>query len=71
MKDPNFYKTPMGKKYYDHDLPRLIESQNRLAAAIEKQNKLLEKEQRKGIIEKLAQFATKDEIKELIEAYNK
>tara|TARA_R100000005_G_C4989203_1_gene196937 strand:+ start:855 stop:1046 length:192 start_codon:yes stop_codon:yes gene_type:complete len=63
MKDPNFYKTPMGKKYYEHDLPRLIESQNRLAAAIEKQNKLFEKDQRKSI--------TKDEIKKLIESYNK
>jgi hypothetical protein len=46
MKDPNFYKTPMGKKYYEHDLPRLIESQNRLAAAIEKQNKLTEQANR-------------------------
>ena len=45
-KDPNFYKTPMGKKYYKHDLPRLIESQNRLAEAIEKQNKLNEKKLR-------------------------
>lgn len=46
MEDPNFYKTPMGKKYYEHDLPRLIESQNRLAAAIEKQNKLTEQANR-------------------------
>jgi hypothetical protein len=45
-KDPNFYKTPMGKKYYDHDLPKLIESQNRLAAAIEKQNKINEQANR-------------------------
>ena len=50
MKDPNFYKTPMGKKYYDHDLPRLIESQNRLAAAIEKQNLLSEKLNRQRIM---------------------
>ncbi len=50
MKDPQFYKTPMGKKYYDHDLPRLIESQNRLAAAIEKQNLLNEKLNRQRII---------------------
>ena len=62
-KDPNFYRTPMGKKYYEYDLPRLIQSQNRLAEAIEKQNKLLEKEQRKSV--------TKDEIKKLIESYKK
>ena len=62
-KDPNFYRTPMGKKYYEHDLPKLIESQNRLAEAIEKQNKLLEREQRKSV--------TKDEIKKLIESYKK
>ena len=46
MKDPNFFKTPMGKKYYEHDLPKLIESQNRLASAIEKQNKLNEQSNR-------------------------
>ena len=46
MKDPNFYKTPMGKKYYEHDLPKLIESQNRLAEAIEKQNKINEQANR-------------------------
>ena len=43
----DFHKTPMGKKYYEYDLPRLIDSQNRLAAAIEKQNKLAEKNSRK------------------------
>jgi len=41
-----FHNTMMGKKYYEHDLPKLIESQNRLAAAIEKQNQLNEKLQR-------------------------
>ena len=46
MKDPNFFKTPMGKKYYEHDLPKLIESQNRLAEAIEKQNKINEQANR-------------------------
>ena len=46
MKDPNFYKTPMGKKYYEHDLPKFIESQNRLAEAIEKQNKINEQANR-------------------------
>ena len=42
-----FYQTKMGQKYYMHDLPKLIESQNRLAAAIEKQNKLAEDKSRK------------------------
>ncbi len=36
----------MGQKYYMHDLPRLIESQNRLAQAIERQNKLTEQANR-------------------------
>ena len=36
----------MGKKYYEHDLPKLIESQNRLAEAIEKQNKINEQANR-------------------------
>ena len=39
----NFHKTLIGKKYYQKDLPALIESQNRLAEAIEKQNKIEEK----------------------------
>ena len=38
-----FHNTKMGQKYYNHDLPKLIESQNRLADAIEKQNALNEK----------------------------
>ena len=38
-----FHNTKMGHKYYNHDLPRLIESNNKLAAAIEKQNVLNEK----------------------------
>ncbi len=42
-----FFNTKMGQKYYMHDLPKLIESQNRLAAAIEKQNKLAEEKKRK------------------------
>ena len=39
----DFHKTMIGKKYYQKDLPALIESQNRLAVAIEKQNKIEEK----------------------------
>jgi len=41
MKD--FYNTKAGRKYFENDLPKLIESQNRLASAIEKQNQLTEK----------------------------
>ena len=42
-----FFQTKMGQKYYNNDLPKLIESQNRLAAAIEKQNKLEDEKKRK------------------------
>lgn len=38
-----FYKTPMGKKYYDNDLPSLIKSLNKLSEAIEDQNLLTER----------------------------
>lgn len=36
-----FYKTPMGKKYYERDLPALIESNNRMAKAQEEANALM------------------------------
>lgn len=36
----DFYKTPMGKKYYERDLPALIESNNRMAKAQEEANAL-------------------------------
>lgn len=35
-----FSQTPMGKRYYEQTLPALIESQNRLAKAIEEANLL-------------------------------
>ena len=38
-----FDKSLMGKKYYQKDLPDLIKSNNRLAAALEKYNKIEEK----------------------------
>lgn len=44
MAEQEFYKTMMGKKYYQKDLPELIASNNRLAAAIEKRNKILERQ---------------------------
>ena len=39
-----FHKTSMGKKFYDADLPRLIQSINRLSDALEKSNALREKD---------------------------
>lgn len=36
----DFAKTPMGKRYFEDTLPRLIESHNRLAKATEEQNAL-------------------------------
>ena len=43
MSKIEFHNTKMGQKYYMHDLPRLIESNNRLAEALEKQNAINEK----------------------------
>ncbi len=40
----DFFQTKMGQKYYNYDLPKLIESNNRLSAALEKQNALKERE---------------------------
>jgi hypothetical protein len=37
---PEFFQTGMGRKFYEHDVPKMIEATNRLAAAIEEQNKL-------------------------------
>ena len=42
MMGPEFFQTRMGQKYYEHDIPALIEAVNRLADAIEKQNLLTE-----------------------------
>jgi hypothetical protein len=41
-----FFQTKMGQRYYNYDLPKLIESNTRLAAAIEKQNTIEEKKLR-------------------------
>ena len=43
MSTPDFHKTPMGKKYYERDLPRLIESNQELAKQLKRQNDLNEK----------------------------
>ena len=39
----DFHKSPMGKKYYEHDLPKLIESNTQLAKQLKRQNELNEK----------------------------
>lgn len=41
--DQEFAKSMMGRKYFMKDLPALIESNERLAKALEKSNKLEEK----------------------------
>ena len=51
-----FHKTSMGKKFYDADLPKLIQSMNRLSDALEKSNALREKdikENKKAVSKKL------------------
>jgi len=42
MMGPEFFQTGMGRKFYEADVPKLIEAINRLATAIEKQNALVE-----------------------------
>jgi len=46
---PEFFQTMMGRKYYEHDLPEQIKAMNRLAKAIEKQNKLAKKSEDAGL----------------------
>lgn len=41
--ESEFAKTPMGKKYFQMDLPSLIKSNEKLAQAQEEHNKILEK----------------------------
>lgn len=41
--ETEFAKTPMGKKYFQSDLPSLIKSNEKLAQAQENHNKILEK----------------------------
>lgn len=38
MSGPEFFQTPMGRHYYERQLPEQIKAMNRLAEAIEKQN---------------------------------
>ena len=44
----DFHKTPMGKKYYQYDLPKLIESNQELAKELKRQNDINEKLLRKS-----------------------
>lgn len=37
---PKFFQTPMGRHYFEKQLPDQIKAMNRLAEAIEKQNQL-------------------------------
>lgn len=39
-----FFQTMMGKKYYEHDIPKIAKQLQRIADALEKQNQLKEKE---------------------------
>ncbi len=39
---PEFFQTGMGRKFYEADVPELINAINRLAAAVEKSNSLAE-----------------------------
>ena len=41
---PQFYQTGYGRKFFEADLPRIAKGIERLAAAIEKQNELAEKQ---------------------------
>ena len=43
---PQFHETPYGKMFFEVQLPNLIKAINRLAEAVEKQNKLKEEEVR-------------------------
>ena len=40
MSGPEFFQTMMGKRYYESTLPAHTKAMNRLASAIEEQNKL-------------------------------
>jgi hypothetical protein len=48
-----FHKTIIGKRFYDSDLPRLIDSLNKLTSAIEKSNVLKEKGIKEGKLQKV------------------
>lgn len=41
---PQLFQTRYGKRFFDSQLPKLIEAINRLADAVEKQNEVKEEE---------------------------
>ena len=43
MNQTDFHKSAMGKRYYQHDLPKLIESNQLLAKELKRQNDINEK----------------------------
>jgi hypothetical protein len=49
----DFHKTTMGNKFYNSDLPRLIDSITKLTTAIEKYNSIKEKELKENKIQSL------------------
>lgn len=59
-----FHKTPMGRKFYDSDLPRLISVLEKIATKMEESNKLDEKRFR------LDEKIIKRQFKELNESTN-
>jgi hypothetical protein len=58
----DFHKTPMGRKYYESDLPRLIEVLEKLGKQMELSNQLQEKKFR------LEEKLTRLQIRNLNEA---
>lgn len=43
---PQFFETVYGKRFFESQLPEIIKSINRLAAAIEEQNEIKEEERK-------------------------
>ena len=41
---PEFFQTRMGQKFFEADVPNMIDAMNRLAKAIEEQNALMRSE---------------------------
>lgn len=45
---PQFHETGYGRAFFQHQLPELIKSINRMASALELQNELIAKEDNKN-----------------------
>lgn len=46
---PRFHETGYGRKFFERQLPELIEAIKRVADALEKQNQLLEKKEEREL----------------------